>query len=49
MSVSSSETLWLGVGVKESPGFSISISCFVKNKWDKFIKIPSMVPLHVDW
>ena len=37
MSVSSSEILFLGVGVKESPSFSISISCLVKNVLDKFI------------
>ena len=37
MSVSSSEILCLGVGVKESPSFSISISCLVKNMLDKFI------------
>ena len=37
MSVSSSEILCLGVGVKESPSFSISISCLVKNMSDTFI------------
>ena len=37
MSVSSSEILGLGVGVKESPSFNISISCLVKNMLDKFI------------
>ena len=37
MSVSSSEILCLSVGVKDSPSFSISISCLVKNMLDKFI------------
>ena len=37
MSVSSSEILCLGDGVKQSPSFSISISCLVKNMIDKFI------------
>ena len=37
MSVSCSEILFLGVGVKESSGFSISIRCLVKNMPDKFI------------
>ena len=37
MSVSSSEILCLGDGVKQSASFSISISCLVKNMIDKFI------------
>ena len=37
MSVSSSEILGLGVGVKESTSFNISISCLVKDMLDKFI------------
>ena len=37
MSVYSSEIIYLRVGVKESPSFSISISCLVKNMLDKFI------------
>ena len=37
MSVSCSEILFLGVSVKESPSFSISIWCLVKNMLDKFI------------
>ena len=37
MSVSSSEILCLGVDVKESPSFGISILCLVKNMLDKFI------------
>ena len=37
MFVSSLEMLYLDVGVKESPSFSISISCLVKNMLDKFI------------
>ena len=37
MSVCSSEILCLGVGVKQSLSFSISISCLVKNMLDKLI------------
>ena len=36
MSVSSSEILGLGVGVKVSPDFRISISCLVRKMLDKF-------------
>lgn len=37
MSVSSSEMLCLGVSLKESPRFSISVLCLVKNMLDKVI------------
>ena len=37
MSVSSSGILVLGIGVKESPSFTIPILCLVKNILDKFI------------
>ena len=37
MFVSSLEMLYLDVGVKESPSFSISISCLVKNMLDRFV------------
>ena len=36
MSVSSSEILGLGVSVKVSPDFRISISCLVRKMLDKF-------------
>ena len=48
MSVSSSEILCLGVGVKESPSFSISISCLVKNMLDKFITFGDIFCVVVD-
>ena len=48
MSVSSSEILCLGVGVKQSPSFSISISCLVKNILDKFITFGDIFCVVVD-
>ena len=49
MSISSSEILCLGVGVKESPSFSISISCLVKkNMLDKFITFGDIFCMVVD-
>ena len=48
MSVSGSEILCLGVGVKESPSFSISISCLVKNVLDKFINLGDFFCVVVD-
>ena len=48
MSVSSSEILCLGVGVKESPSFSISISCLVKNMLHKFITFDDIFCVVVD-
>ena len=48
MSVSSSKILCLGVGVKESPSFSISISCLVKNMLDKFITFGDIFSVVVD-
>ena len=48
MSVFSSEILFLGVCVKESPSFSISISCLVKNRLDKLFTIGDIFSLMVD-
>ena len=48
MSVSSSEILCLGVGVKESPSFSNSTSCLVKNMSDKFITFGDIFCVVVD-
>ena len=48
MSVSGSEILGLGVGVKESPSFSISISCLVKNMLGKFISLGDIFCVVVD-
>ena len=48
MSVSSSEILCLGVGVKESPSFSISISCLVEIMLDKFITCGDIFSVVVD-
>ena len=48
MAVSSSEILCWGAGVKESPGFSISISCIIKTMVDKFIAIGDIFCLVVD-
>ena len=47
MSVSSSEILCLGVGVKHILSFSISIPCFVKNMWDKLITFGDMLSVVV--
>ena len=47
MSVSSSEILCLGVGVKHILNFSISIPCFVKNMWDKLITFGDMLSVVV--
>ena len=46
MPVSSSEILCLGVGVKESPSFSIS--CLVKNMLDKFNTCGDIISVVVD-
>ena len=48
MSVSSSGILCLVVGVKESPSFSVSISCLVKNMLDKFINFGDAFCVVVD-
>ena len=48
MSVSSSEIFCLGVGVKESPSFSISVSCLVKNMLDKSIAFDDIFCAVVD-
>ena len=48
MSVSSSQILGLGVSVKESPSFSISISCLVKNMLNKFITFGDIFCVVVD-
>ena len=48
MPVSSSETLCLGVGVKESPSFSISISYLVKNMLDTFISFGDIFCVVID-
>ena len=48
MSVSSSQILGLGVSVKESPSFSISISCLIKNMLDKFITFGDIFCVVVD-
>ena len=48
MSVSSSEILCLGVGVKECPSFRASISCLVKNMLDKFITFGDIFSVVVD-
>ena len=48
MSVSSSEILCLGVGVKECPSFRTSISCLVKNMLDKFITFGDIFSVVVD-
>ena len=38
----------MGVGVKESPSFSISVSCLVKNMLDKFITLGDIFCVVVD-
>ena len=48
MFVSSSEILGLGVAVKESPSFSISVSCLLKNMLDKFITFSDILCVVVD-
>ena len=49
MSVSSSEIFCFGgVGVKESPSFSISVSCLVKNMLDKSIAFDDIFCVVVD-
>ena len=48
MSVSSSQILGLGVSVKESPSFSISISCLVKNMLNNFITFGDIFCVVVD-
>ena len=48
MFVSSSEILGWGVAVKESPSFSISVSCLLKNMLDKFITFSDILCVVVD-
>ena len=48
MSASSSKILSFGVGVKESPSFSISFSCLVKNMFGKFITFGDIFCVIVD-
>ena len=48
MLVSKLEILCLGVGAKESPSFSLSISCLVKNMLDKLITFGDIFFMVVD-